>query len=407
MENMLCLVDGRLYDLWKIVDDCNGTFMTALRPSLSTSQFEPLDLKGNDGISFGVALPSRLRTYSVPTVSPIAGWRIVVKHNIQLEGIKSSIGNRAFYNTYGSQRSTADCIQRLIDQGAIVLGKTKMTSFENWEESVEYVDYQAPWNARADGYQSPGGSSSGSASAIAAYDWVDIAIGTDIWGSITRPALWCGCFGLRPSTGAVSPTGIEPYVKAWDIPGFLGRDLEKCRLFAKAWLRDEALIKNPKQLLSAIIWPTIFWSIIDPEQRELARRFMQDIEGNLGVKHWDVSFEDTWRDQPPLEAEGLPLAGFISPATASLAYDVYHNSTDFREQYRKKFDHEPFTTLPNRQIWETGKAISKQERDNGFRKVEVYARWFKETILKEDRANALMILPLENLSLRYRDEVSN
>ena len=58
-------------------------------------------------------------------------------------------------------------------------GKTKMNSFANWEEPLEYVDYQAPWNPRADRYQSPGGSSSGSAAAIATYDWLDIAIGTD------------------------------------------------------------------------------------------------------------------------------------------------------------------------------------------------------------------------------------
>jgi Asp-tRNA(Asn)/Glu-tRNA(Gln) amidotransferase A subunit family amidase len=54
-----------------------------------------------------------------------------------------------------------------------------MNSLANWEEPTEYIDYQAPWNPRADRYQSPGGSSTGSASAIAAYDWLDIAIGTD------------------------------------------------------------------------------------------------------------------------------------------------------------------------------------------------------------------------------------
>jgi Asp-tRNA(Asn)/Glu-tRNA(Gln) amidotransferase A subunit family amidase len=96
-----------------------------------------------------------------------------------MQGIKTSVGNRAFYDTYPPQPQTADCIQRLIDRGVSILGKAKMTSFANWEEPIEYVDYQAPWNDRADRYQSPGGSSSGSASAISAYDWLDIAIGTD------------------------------------------------------------------------------------------------------------------------------------------------------------------------------------------------------------------------------------
>lgn len=54
-----------------------------------------------------------------------------------------------------------------------------MASFAATEEPVECVDFQAPWNPRADGYQSPAGSSSGSGAAIASYDWLDIAIGSD------------------------------------------------------------------------------------------------------------------------------------------------------------------------------------------------------------------------------------
>lgn len=69
----------------------------------------------------------------------------------------------------------------------VVAGKTKMNSFGNWEEPLEYIDYQAPWNPRGDRYQSPGGSSSGSAVAVAAYDWLDLAIGTDSELSLILP----------------------------------------------------------------------------------------------------------------------------------------------------------------------------------------------------------------------------
>lgn len=132
---------------------------------------------------------------------------------------------------------------------------------------MEYIDYQAPWNPRADGYQSPGGSSSGSAAAIASYDWLDIAIGADsetifhvkttmllmtrsAAGSIMRPALWAGVFGMRPTQFAVSNTGIVPSIRSvivllahylannnsyLDVACFLGRDIEKCRDFASAW----------------------------------------------------------------------------------------------------------------------------------------------------------------------------
>lgn len=197
---------------------------------------EPFHLRSTDNRFLSFPLRSRLKT-EAEVQSPLAGLRVVIKDNIDLCGIKSSVGNRAFYDTYPERQKSAECIEKLIAQGVVILGKTKMTSFGNWEEPTEYIDYQAPWNPRADGYQSPGGSSSGSASAIAAYEWLDVAIGTDsesliyllnsmfsnlnankfleisAWGSVTRPALWCGCFGLRPSMGAVSTKGVEPYVE--------------------------------------------------------------------------------------------------------------------------------------------------------------------------------------------------
>jgi Asp-tRNA(Asn)/Glu-tRNA(Gln) amidotransferase A subunit family amidase len=105
--------------------------------------------------------------------------RVIIKDNIHLKGIKTSVGNRAFFDTYPVRQESAECIQKLLDGGVAVVGKSKMNSFGNWEEPTEYIDYQAPWNPRADGYQSPGGSSSGSAAAVAAYEWIDIAIGTD------------------------------------------------------------------------------------------------------------------------------------------------------------------------------------------------------------------------------------
>ncbi|KAL8683875.1 MAG: hypothetical protein Q9186_000218 [Xanthomendoza sp. 1 TL-2023] len=70
-------------------------------------------------------------------------------------------------------------IQRLIDAGVEVLGKSKLTSFAAREEPTESVDYQAPFNPRGDGYQSPAGSSSRSAAAVSSYDWLDFAIGSD------------------------------------------------------------------------------------------------------------------------------------------------------------------------------------------------------------------------------------
>lgn len=87
--------------------------------------------------------------------------------------------NRAYLELYPEARTTALSLHNIIDNGAWILGKTKLSSLLSREEASESVDYQTAWNPRGDCYQNPGGSSSGSAAAVAAYDWVDIGIGTD------------------------------------------------------------------------------------------------------------------------------------------------------------------------------------------------------------------------------------
>lgn len=111
----------------------------------------------------------------------MSGLRIAVKDIFQIKGLPTSVCNKAYFDLYhdSTPEKTAACIELLTDMGAVIVGTTKLASFAATEEPVECVDYQAPWNPRADGYQSPAGSSSGSGAAIGAYDWLDIAIGSD------------------------------------------------------------------------------------------------------------------------------------------------------------------------------------------------------------------------------------
>jgi Asp-tRNA(Asn)/Glu-tRNA(Gln) amidotransferase A subunit family amidase len=156
---------------------CSWWFIPLIQASPDNA-FEPLLLKSSDDRFSSFALPSRIKAQAT-SKSIFAGMRILVKDNIHLKGIKTSYGVRAFYETYDPQPESAECVRSLIEGGAVILGKTKLNSLAAWEEPMEYIDYQAPWNPRADLYQSPGGSSSGSAAAVATYDWLDMAIGTD------------------------------------------------------------------------------------------------------------------------------------------------------------------------------------------------------------------------------------
>ena len=72
---------------------------------------------------------------------PMAGLRVAVKDNFDLQGSKTSLCSRAYYETYPPKSQSSPCIQRLLDLGSVIVGKTKLTSFATWEEPVESIDY--------------------------------------------------------------------------------------------------------------------------------------------------------------------------------------------------------------------------------------------------------------------------
>lgn len=138
-----------------------------------------MEIAGEDLETTSIAVPSRLKSLRPGKENPLFGWRIAVKDIFQVKGIKTSVCNRAYHDLYPPAPKTAACVEILQQKGAHILGTTKLAAFAATEEPIECVDYQAPWNPRADGYQSPAGSSSGSGVAVASYDWVDVAIGSD------------------------------------------------------------------------------------------------------------------------------------------------------------------------------------------------------------------------------------
>ena len=123
-------------------------------------------------------MPSKLY-YTRSQERPLNGLRVAVKDCFHIKGLKTSIGNRAYHKLYPPQNTTSTAVQQLIDLGALLLGKTHLSSFAWREEPTQCIDFQAPFNPRGDGYISPAASSSGSGAAIASYDWLDLTIGTD------------------------------------------------------------------------------------------------------------------------------------------------------------------------------------------------------------------------------------
>lgn len=137
-----------------------------------------VDRSGDNHGQIDIAVPSRLKTHASLRL-PLSGIRVAIKDNFDLKGMKTSLCSRPYLQTYPVKMKSATCIQRLIDLGAEIVGKTKLCAFAQWEEPTEAIEYTSPWSPRADGFQSSGGSSNGSGAAIAAYEWLDITIGSD------------------------------------------------------------------------------------------------------------------------------------------------------------------------------------------------------------------------------------
>lgn len=102
-----------------------------------------------------------------------------MKDNIDIAGHKTTLCNRAWIQLYPVKSKNAACVQKLIEAGAVIVGKVKLQAMIMREEPLECVEFIAPFNPRADGYQVPSGSSHASAAGIGSYDWLDFSLVSD------------------------------------------------------------------------------------------------------------------------------------------------------------------------------------------------------------------------------------
>ncbi len=151
------------------------------------------------------------------------GLSFAVKDNIDIAGFKTSFGSKAWFDLHPPALNHALCVEQLLRAGAICFGKTIADEFTYSLDGENYF-YGTPINPKAPD-RIPGGSSSGSASAVAC-DLVDFALGTDCAGSIRVPASLCGIFGMRPTTHRISESGVLPFSPGISTVGVFSQNLD-------------------------------------------------------------------------------------------------------------------------------------------------------------------------------------
>jgi Asp-tRNA(Asn)/Glu-tRNA(Gln) amidotransferase A subunit family amidase len=195
------------------------------------------------------------------------GVPVGVKDIIDVAGYPTVMGSD-LYADYRPARS-AELVDRLAASGAVVMGKTVTTEFAFMQPSRT----RNPWNTA----HSPGGSSSGSAAAVAC-GMVPAAIGTQTNGSVIRPAAFCGVVGYKPGRDLISTAGVLPFSPTFDQPGVFARSVADAGLLA-SWLTHRTGIIG-RQIAPARSAPrmaavrTPLWDRVEPAQRG---RFDEDL----------------------------------------------------------------------------------------------------------------------------------
>ena len=154
---------------------------------------------------------------------PLDGLRFAVKDLFDVAGARTTYGNPDWARSHPVAAATAPVVLDLLEAGAALAGKTKTVELA-YGLTGENVWYETPINPAAPD-RFPGGSSCGSASAVAA-GLVDFALGSDTGGSVRIPASYCGVFGIRPSWGAVSLAGARGLGPSFDTCGWFARSAE-------------------------------------------------------------------------------------------------------------------------------------------------------------------------------------
>ncbi|GAA5177266.1 Asp-tRNA(Asn)/Glu-tRNA(Gln) amidotransferase subunit GatA [Modicisalibacter zincidurans] len=249
---------------------------------------------------------------------PLSGLPLALKDIFCTQGVRTSCGSRMLDSFVAPYDATV--VEKLAAAGSVSLGKTNMDEFAmgSSNENSYYGPVKNPWDLSA----VPGGSSGGSAAAVAA-GLVPAALGTDTGGSIRQPAAFCGITGLKPTYGRVSRYGMVAYASSLDQGGPLARTAEDCALLLGAIaghdLRDSTSVARGVPDYTAELGESLsglkiglpreyFGDGLDPAV-EAAIREAIGVYESLGATVREVSLPHT--------ALAIPTYYVIAPAEAS------------------------------------------------------------------------------------------
>jgi amidase len=339
---------------------------------------------------------------------PIYGMPILLKDNINFEGIPTTAGAVALQN---NQTIDAHIVSRLESSGAIILGKSSLSEWANFLCDGCPNGYNAiggqTLNPYGRGQFDTGGSSSGSGSSIAA-NYAAGAIGTETSGSILSPSSSNSIVGLKPTVGLLSRGGIVPISSTLDTPGPMTRNVMDNAIMLSALtgedVKDEVTVGNSPE---KEYWKSLKESNLDGMRLGVMKGFLEDSLYKVNVQ----LLEELGAELVEVEAPQVDLSGFLTLLNLDMKADLPHYFENYAGpsvKLRSVQDVIQFnlgdsaTRIPYGQARFEGivnDSTSVQEFDSLKARLMSEGRRYFETMLNENNLDA--VLSINNWSAGY------
>lgn len=364
---------GDVYKAYRLYHDNNLAFIQGV---ISDGQGAYISLPAitENVMAKSIAVPSRLY-YKATKEQPLAGLRFGVKDIFHVKGVATSGGNRAYFYHYGTQNNTAPAVQRLIDLGAVLVGKMGTVQFANGDRpTADWVDLHAPFNPRGDGYQDPSGSSTGPGAGISSYEWLDLSMGSDTGGSMRGPAGAQGIFGNRPSTGAISLDHVIPLSPVSDTAGIFARSGS---LWAEATKAFYPNMQSNWTTFPRTLYSSGADSDTNPDAIPIIEDFVQKLGDFLSTEALPANYSQLWAetrgDSPAVdEMLNLTYAVFVSHDQWKLLGKPF-----FEDYAAKNGGRRPYINPGPLVRWQWGQAHATDEvYAEALRNISVFKEWY-------------------------------
>lgn len=205
----------------------------------------------------------------------LTGLTFAVKDVFDVAGYRNGFGNPTWLTSHRPATMTCPVVQSLLGAGATLCGKV-LTDEMTFSLNGDNFHYGTPLNTRAPNCV-PGGSSSGSAAAVAAGS-VDFALGTDTGGSVRVPASYCGVWGLRTTHGAIPIVGVIPIQPSFDTVAWLASNPDVFEMVG------EVLLPATQHRLTRILHLKALWQEADDEIQEGLNHIEERLQTHLKTK---------------------------------------------------------------------------------------------------------------------------